>query len=210
MTLHTRVKVMSPGIDPRETFVKMRQIIGAGEQYSAWESPQMDSENEYRHTMSPGFHMDLGQGLPALLWVDHWRGELEPAHEHDKFCYEWDESGSPTDKLECDPEPRGYIEINYDTAYGYRADNNASCSDLHAWITQEIGAWLDRHGATWEWYDESGDGWGHGPGWGTLGDPEVGALGSTKRRVDGDEKRSFFAVAMAAIAADLNANGGQS
>lgn len=192
MTLHTRVLVTSPGIDPRETFIQMRRIIGASEQYSAWESPQLDSDNEYRRTMDPGFHMDMGQGLPALMWVDHWNGALSPAHEHDQWCLRWDDNG-PVEgsEPECTPEPRGFIEINYDTAYGYRAENNASCSDLHAWITREIGAWLDAQGATWEWYDECGDGWDHGHGWGTLGDPEVGALGSTIQRVTTDEKRSF-------------------
>jgi hypothetical protein len=194
MTLHTRVMVTSPGVDPAAVFVKMRQIIGAGEQYSAWTSPELDSDNAYRRTMSPGFHMDLGQGLPALMWVDFAKpGETVGGHEHDKWCYEWDDAGEPTEVMECSGgDPVGYIEINYDTAYGYHADNNASCGDLHAYITQEITAWLDERGATWQWYDESGDGWQPSSvRWGTLGDPIVGAPGSGVDRLTSDPKREF-------------------
>ncbi len=181
MTLHTRVMVTSPGVDPAAAFVKMRQIIGAGEQYSA----RTRTETEFEWQANYSSHsMDLGQGLPALMWVDFAKpGRTLGGEGHEDYC-ESDCDGSYHD-------PEGYIEIHYDTTYGYRADNGASCSDLHAWITQEIGTWLDMQGATWEWYDESGDGWGHGPGWGTLGDPEVGALGSTKRRQGRDSKREF-------------------
>jgi hypothetical protein len=198
MTLHTRVMVTSPGVDPAAVFVRMRQIIDAGEQYDAWTSPDPESDNEYRRTMKPGFHMDLGQGLPALMWVEFAEpGETLGGESHDEWCEE-DCSGEYHD-------PAGFIEINYDTAYGYTAPNGASCSDLHAWITQEIGAWLDMQGATWRWYDESGDGWAHGDGWGTLGDPEVGALGSAIQRITRDPKRDFGAMALGVVAASLGA-----
>lgn len=192
MTLHTRVMVTSPGLDPAAVFVKMRQIIGAGEQYGAWTSPEPDSDNEYRRTMQPGYHMDLGQGLPALMWVEFARdGETIGGEAHEDWC-----------DSDCDGayhDPAGVIEINYDTGYAYRADNNASCGDLHAFITREIGAWLDAQGASWEWYDESGDGWNHGPGFGTLGDPDVGAIGSAIQRVTEDDKRAFGNLVTAAI-----------
>lgn len=184
MTLHTRVMVTSPGVDPAAAFVRMRQIIGAGEQYDAWTSPEPDSDNEYRRTMAPGFHMDLGQGLPALMWVKHNNGALCCDGGHSEWCDD-DCSGEYDD-------PAGYIEINYDTVYGYRAANNASCGDLHAFITREITAWLDTQGVTWQWYDESGDGWQPDLStYGTLGDPEVGRIGSTIQRTDRDPKREF-------------------
>lgn len=184
--------VTSPGLDSRAVFIKMRQIIGAGEQYAAFDqAPDPTSDMSWERDRAYSHNMQIGQGLPALMWVDHNRGELVSTGGHGEYC-----------EPDCDGEyddPAGYIEINYDTAYGYRADNNASCSDLHAWITQEIGAWLDQQGASWQWYDESGYGWNHGEGWGTLGDPEVGALGSSVRRVERDEKRAFGALALAAV-----------
>lgn len=181
MTLHTRVMVTSPGVDPAAVFVRMRQIIGAGEQYDA----RTRTETEHPWQAKYGTHeMTLGQGLPALMWVDFaHEGQMLGGDGHEDYCDD-DCDGSYHD-------PAGHIEINYDTAYGYRANNNASCGDLHAWITQEIGLWLDTQGASWEWYDESGDGWNHGPGWGTLGDPEIGRIGSTVRRLDRDPKRAF-------------------
>lgn len=193
MTLHTRVVVTTPDVDMRETFDRMRELIGATDEYTWFESPELDSDNEWRRTMKPGFHMDVGQGLPALMWVEQGTGEAEG---HDPEWCEDDCDGAYHD-------PAHWVEINFDTGYAYCADNGASCSDLHAWLVQEIGAWLTDQGAEWQWYDESGEGWNHGPGWGTLGDPEIGRLGSTVRKQGRDEKRDFGMLAMAAVAAGI-------
>lgn len=186
MTLHTRVMVTSPGVEPRAAFDKMRDLIGATDRHT------------YRYT-APGWHMDLGQGLPALMWVDVLDGQAE---EHDEFCDD-DCSGQYHG-------PAGFLEINYDTGYAYTADNGASCSDLHAWITREVTAWLDAQGATWKWYDESGDGWQDDlTDYGALGDPEVGRPGSTIRKGGRDPKRDFGALAMAAVLAEVAAGRGE-
>lgn len=197
--------VTSPGIDPAAVFVKMRQIIGAGEQYSA--TTRTETEHSWQEKYA-SHSMEMGQGLPALMWVDFAHpGQVLGGEGHDEDC-----------ESDCDGgfhDPAGYIEINYDTAYGYRADNNASCGDLHAFITREIGAWLDMQGATWKWYDESGWGWfddlttpkpagrDRTSPYGTLGDPNVGALDSTICRSGAeDEKRAFGALAVAAVLAN--------
>lgn len=192
MTLHTRVMVTSPGVDPAAVFVKMRQIIGAGEQYDAWTSPEPDSDDEYRRTMTPGYHMTLGQGLPALMWVEHNNGALVSDGGHQEWC-ESDCSGDYDD-------PAGYIEINYDTAYGYAAKNGAGCGDLHAYITREIGTWLTMQGASWVWYDESGDGWDVDQSdLSILGDLDVGRIGSTMPAQRRDARRDFATVALSAV-----------
>lgn len=197
MTLHTRVMVTTPGIDPKAAFIRMRQLIDAGEGYSCFESPQPESEFDWERTANPGLHMNIGQGLPALMWVEWAKpGEHLGGEGHDDYC-EDDCAGEYHD-------PGGYVEIHYDTAYGYRADNNASCSDLHAYLTREIGAWLTERGAEWRWYDESGDGWQPDlSDYGTLGDPDVGRPGSTVVRHAEDEKRAFGNLALGAIFADL-------
>lgn len=184
MTLHTRVMVTTPGIDAREAFDKMRELIGATSEYTYFVSPEPESDNQYRREMTPGFHMNLGQGLPALMWVEHADGDLVSDGGHDKWCDD-DCSGKYDD-------PAGYVAIHYDTAYSYRAENNASCSDLHAWLTREITAWLDERGASWRWYDELGDGWRDDlSSYGALGDPEVGRIGSNIDRLTKDDKREF-------------------
>lgn len=193
MTLHTRVMVTSPGVDAQAAFDKMRELIGATDEHKWFETPDPTSENKYLRTAAPGLHMEIGQGLPALMWVDAHDGVAEG---HGEYC-DSDCSGSCHD-------PAGWLEINYDTAYGYTAANGGSCSDLHAWITREITAWLDAQGATWVWYDESGEGWLPDlTSYGTLGDPEVGRPGSTVRRQSEDEKRAFGRLAAAAVLAQV-------
>lgn len=47
----------------------------------------------------------------------------------------------------------GAIEVNFDTAYGYKAENGAGCSDLHAFLIYDL---VKMYGdfATMFWYDE--------------------------------------------------------
>lgn len=176
MTLHTRIAVTSPGVDARAAFDHARDLIGATDRY-VW-----------REDGDGGYSMQLGQGLPALMWVDVSDGQPE---QHDDWC-EPDCSGEYHDLGH-------YVMVHFDTGYAYTAPNGASCSDLHAWLVDEMGRWLTERGATWEWYDESGDGWNHGDGWGTLGSPEVGRIGSQVVRIGRDEKRDFGTLALAAI-----------
>lgn len=192
MTLHTRIAVTSSGVDLREAFDEGRRLIGADDRYTSFELPDPTSDSEYRRTATPSLHMEMGQGLPALLWVEVGDGVAEACDP------EWCESDCSRQYH----DPAHHTMIHFDTSYSYTEPNGASCSDLHAWLVQEFGKWLTERGATWEWYDESGDGWDHGEGWGTLGDPEVGRLGSTVRKSQPDEKRAwFFGEVLPAIAA---------
>jgi hypothetical protein len=216
MTLHTRMMVTTPGIDPVEVFDEMRRLLNIPDDAEWWNSPDPNSDNKYRQTMTPGIHMEAAQGYSAWLWVDHWDGELSAEHEHDKYCYAWDDDGNVTTELECGAHvnPRGYVEVNFDTAYGFTEANGAGCGDLHAYLVAELGTWLDARDAGWAWYDESGDGWRSAETFragdrGTLGDPEVGRPGSTKPKQGRENRRDFWAYASLAIAADL-ANGGAS
>jgi hypothetical protein len=97
--------------------------------------------------------------------------------------------------------------VHFDTAYGYRADSNgASCGDLHAWLVREIGAWATEQGASWRWYDESGNGWldTRNDDLSPLGDPEVGRIGSTVRRgAIEDPRRAFGQMVTAAVMAGV-------
>ncbi|MDF9718069.1 hypothetical protein INN71_02660 [Nocardioides sp. ChNu-153] len=169
MTLHTRVMITSPGVRAADAFLRMRQLIGAGEQYDARTSPH-------------GLHMDLGQGLPALLWVDHRDGDLIPAETCDEYCDAFCDTTDAERYCLRLHDPAGYVLVHFDTGYGYTAVNGAGCRDLHAWLVREFGAWLDDRGATWRWYDESGDGWlPSSTPWGTgyewhAGDADRGAL----------------------------------
>ena len=81
-----------------------------------------------------------------------------------------------------DDDERGYyppvdewsIEVHLDTAYSYRADNGAGCSDLHAYLVQQLGQWLSARGLTWYWYHE------HTAAWHSSSDP-ITILGNPER-----------------------------
>ncbi len=91
-----------------------------------------------------------GQGLPAILDITYRPGA--PL---------WTEEQSKTCTSDCDPgedyhyHPRAcWLDIDFDTAYGYRDARGWGCGDLHAMLVAEVGKWLDERGVRWEWRDE--------------------------------------------------------
>lgn len=155
MTLHTRVAI-SGDITPESAFTFARSLIGA-------DQPGIQIHDD-------GLSVRMGQGLPALLWVT--RGDDGETCDH--YCDD-DCDGSWHDPA-CD------AMVHFDTAYGYtgayRWGQTAGCGDLHAHLVREVGRWVEKHGGTWRWYDESGDGWNvtHAD-LGNLGMPRLGAVG---------------------------------
>jgi hypothetical protein len=161
MTLTTHVRVVEPTpVMPIFDYARrlLRAERAAFEHRKHWDLTNL----VYANTM--------GQGYPARLWVsygpdgpldvfpcDYCEDGLHPGHEH---------------------PPRGSIQISFDTAHNYCADNGASPSDLHAWLIREIGQWLSNRNLTW-WWCQLGV-WTKGPGtqsW--LGDADRGALSYT-------------------------------
>lgn len=157
MTRSTRVAVTSPGIDPMSMWRTMATILRAPEQYRF-------------EVTATGIHAALGQGLDALMDLDH-AADLSqiPARGCDDYC-EPDCSG------EWCREPGHYLMADFDTAYGATDPCGCHSGGIHIRLVSALGAWLDQQGAAWRWYDESGDGWNHGPDWGTLGDPREACL----------------------------------
>ena len=156
MTLHTRVAVTSGDVTPEAVFAQCRRIIGA--------------TDECRVIEGDPLAMALGQGLPALMWVDSSDGEPET-------CGDWCES----DCSGVNHDPAHLVMAHFDTAYSYKAYSHtgtAHCGDLHACIVARLGRWLDAQGCTWRWYDESGHGWDVDHlDLGALGNPRLGAVG---------------------------------
>ena len=161
MTLTTHVRVGEP-TPVKPIFEYARRLLGAEKaafkHRKHWDLANLVYEN------------DLDQGYAALLWVsygpdgaldtypcDACQDGVDPGHEH---------------------PPRGSIQISFDTALFYRADNGASPADLHAFLIREVGHWLSDRNLTWWWYQIGV--WTKGPGarsW--LGDADRGALSHT-------------------------------
>jgi hypothetical protein len=149
VTRSTLVAVLDPGIAPMDMWATMATLIRAPEQY--------------RFTVGPGaIHAEIGQGLCALLDLSHGvDGALVPA----EGCDDWCESSCDAKH---DVQPAHYLLADFDTAYSYTAPCGCHAGGLHPQLVSQLGAWLDSQGIRWAWYDESGDGWAHGPDWGTL------------------------------------------
>lgn len=206
MTLHTKIAVTTPGIDPEAALARLTSLIGATIEQAALataEGPEPDSESHWARNRQHSINMPPGLSLPALAWIDY-----SPTNE--PLPLEREETHD-LDKARQDEEavfaPLAYLTIHFDTQYTYKAPNGAGCGDLHAWIVREIGTWLTAQGASWDWYDESGWGWyvewkddsamlarspDVSPEWGTLGDPDVGALGSMIPSVTRDSRQAFL------------------
>lgn len=151
MTRSTEVAVTSPGIDPMEMWRVMATVLRAPEQY--------------RFEVKPtGIHAALGQGLDALMDLDHAGGDLIPESGCGEYC-------EPDCSAEWCWGPAHYLMADFDTAYGATDPCGCHSGGIHIRLVSQLGEWLDQRGATWLWWDESGDGWRHGHDWGTLGDP---------------------------------------
>lgn len=160
MTLSTVVYIIEP-TTVREVFDEAHRLIGGQDaEYDHDERSKIWGCGVYRNLS--------GQGLPALLYVRY--GVDAPLTDD---CADEDHEDG-----DCGyPFPAWSIEVDFDTAYGYRAPNGAGCGSLHAWLVRELGRHLTERGLTWYWRNEF-DGSIHR---GTdnlalLGDPDDGAL----------------------------------
>lgn len=149
MTRATRVAVTSPGIDPMALWTAMATLIKAPEQYRF-------------EVTSTGIYAQPGQGLCALLSIGHAAGLVEiPEDGCDKYC-------DPDCSGKWCWTPAHYLMADFDTGYSFTDTCGCHSGGLHLRLVSALGDWLTKQGATWLWWDESGDGWHHGPDWGSL------------------------------------------
>lgn len=145
MTLNTSVYVLDEA-DPREVFFACRELLGADDRHPWFDDPRDDGFwSDGRHTL----RNKAGVGLDALLWLYYKPGKPMVA-----------------DSSVCDPEicdencdghghkPPHWIDLSFDTAYGYRDEQGRTCGVLHASLVAKLGAWLDERGLRWAWQNE--------------------------------------------------------
>lgn len=164
MTLSTDIVIVEP-IDPKTVFDFCLSLVARRfDREPRWD---YTPAGEGRGFSDAHYATECGQGLPAWLWVFHATdGPLTLRDPADDY-----ESPAPWCNEHC-------VRVNLDTAYGYRGPNGSGCSDLHAWVIQEVAAWLaDRGVEKWAWENEfTGEWFGPGDDVRHLGDPEKGAL----------------------------------
>lgn len=147
MTLNTEVVATTP-CDPQELFHFCRSLLGATETHPYTDKPRHEIWKE------PGLHKignAIGIGLPALMWAIY-RPGLEPRRTPEESVAH--DEGCDTD---CDGkyhDPACWVEVHFDTAYGYRGDRGEGCGDLHAQLLFDLGQWFDERKIGWGWQNE--------------------------------------------------------
>lgn len=142
MTLSTHVFLLSEA-DPRDVFFECRRLLGATGAHPWTDDPGMRGDG------SRILRNKAGVGLPALLWLRYRPGApLRIDHEqHDPDICDDACTGMWHD-------PAHWVDIDFDTAYGYRGPEGQTCGVLHASLVAQLGQWLDERGVRWAWRNE--------------------------------------------------------
>ena len=159
MTLSTNIYILDP-IAYREIFTYCQTVLGLydkerrGPDRQSWTHEQDPTWRAGERVIEPDNPWTIGndpmQNLPAWLLL-HYRPYAplrtpEQAAEHDEWC-----------ESTCDSADHGrpacWIDVDFDTAYGYQQDG-MGCGDLHAALVSHLGEWLDGRGIRWSWQNE--------------------------------------------------------
>jgi hypothetical protein len=131
-----------------EVFAYCRALLNTPEGTEIMTGPEPGEHrfgNGDKYIANPG-----GIGLQAWLWINYGAdGPMvtEPDDPNDQDEVEYI-AGNPA------KNGWGAIEVTFDTAYGYRSDDGENCSQLHARLITQLGAWLDERALPWKWQNE--------------------------------------------------------
>jgi hypothetical protein len=148
MTLSTNVYVLDD-VSPTDVFRFCQDLLAKYDDRPGGPHPQIFDDREgYDQDGSRRLANNIGQGLPAILDISYRVGAPLRAADaaHDENCHE-DCTGA-YHKRAC------WLDVDFDTAYGYRDKAGRGCGDLHALLVAELGQWLTERGVRWEWRNE--------------------------------------------------------
>lgn len=175
VTLSTTIAVKTP-VPAEKLFRFGQSLLSATPEAQRWEHRPPGYIHEWDKSQTPsrnGMWMNcLGQGLPGILEVEYGAdGPLDlgpPSTDDDEYAaYEAEQR----------THLAGCLQIELDTAYGYKTANGAHCGDLHAWLVVMLCDWLEDHNAQYEWNADITDRWHDSTAdMSDLGDPVLGAL----------------------------------
>lgn len=152
MTLSTTFYITTPGIDPHTVWNALLDMVEPADfslgRYGYTEVASADAR-DWGPTGSTMTNTQVGIGLSA--WCFMW-------HNEDGSALAYDEDHTDDPEKEYPDEgiwftPRGYIKLDFDTAYGYR-DEYGGCSDLHGRIVTHLASIVEEHGGEYAWMDE--------------------------------------------------------
>lgn len=140
MTLSTDIYVQGE-IDKTRVYRKCAALVG---------TPHRTPEIRDSYSGDPSQIIGNPPGIGADAWLMiHFREGgwyVEDSDACNSYC-------SP-ENGEHAHEPRCFLKINFDTAYGYKGPRGEGCADLHARYIVHLGEWLDEQGIPWAWKNE--------------------------------------------------------
>lgn len=150
MTLNTTFYITTPGIDPSTVWNALLDTVEP-EDFPLSREDYTEAENKgWGPNGSTMTNTRVGIGLNA--WCFMW-------HNEDGSALAYDDSRN-TDDPDEDTwfTPRGYIRLDFDTAYGYH-DEHGGCSELHGRIVTHLASIVEEHGGKYIWQDEYSGEW---------------------------------------------------
>ena len=155
MTLNTTFYITTPGIDPHKVWNELLDMVEPeGFLRTRFGYTQIQKADDKRWGWGPtGSTMTNTQvGIGLKAWCFMWHNEDGSA-----LAYDDENSTDDPEKVDYDKdiwfEPRGYIKLDFDTAYGY-GDEYGGCSDLHGRIVTHLASIVEEHGGEYIWKDE--------------------------------------------------------
>jgi hypothetical protein len=161
MTLDSRVYVHGK-INAHDVFRKCQQMLDAenAETKDEQDTTYIDGQLVVRPENPWTLMNKPGQDFNAWLRLNYKPGaplrtEADAA-SHDEDCnVPGSEYYDPEEAVcEGDHQPACWVEVSFDSSYGYRDDQGRGCGDLHAGLISELGQWLDAQGVAWSWKNE--------------------------------------------------------
>ena len=152
MTLNTKFFITTPGIDPDTVWNALLDTVEP-KGFPINRKDYTDVSNSDTDHWGPAgsIHTITKVGIGLNAWCFMWHNEDGSA-----LAYDEDHTDDP-EKEDPDEEiwftPRGYIKLDFDTAYGYR-DEYGGCSDLHGRIVTHLASIVEEHGGEYIWQDE--------------------------------------------------------
>ena len=151
MTMSTSVYVRQP-VNPERLFRFMQSALSSEPQSDYHRPPGQPYVREDGSTHEPPgmgicgeWGNRIGQGLPAILEVEYGAdGPLAIGHYDCQAEPEYCEHGPGEDHdvSELRQWEPFCVKVWFDTAYGYKEANGATCGDLHAYLVATVVAWL--------------------------------------------------------------------
>lgn len=142
MTLKTRFYVTTPGIDPQAIWDLLMAHV---ETESTVPNTVYTEPTEHGQTLKS---TRRGSGRNALCRMYY----TESEEELSRHPSETDDPELEDDDVHYNPH--AYIELSFETAYGYRGPDGEDCSALHRTILLSLASYVTSHGGEFIWNDE--------------------------------------------------------